>query len=77
MLSDTGAQIESMRGIVQVDETIPAGELKMLWLSFSPNGESLRSMKPVTIEFCIVADGEWLNEKYPLSSAWSRLILSV
>ncbi len=74
---ETGAPIEGLRGIVEIERTIQAGKVKVLSFSFSVDRQTLQNNAAVSVEFSIVSGGVWLNQKYPMSSASSVLFLTV
>ena len=73
VMNETGGQIEDLRGTVDIDQTIPAGDIKIVSVSLRLNGEELQNDTAAIIEFCIVDGGVWLNQEYPLTSAVSKL----
>ena len=73
---ETGAQIEGLRGIVEIEKTIQAGKIKILSFSFNVDRLKLQNNAQVSVEFSIVNAGVWLNQKYPMSSATSVLFLT-
>ena len=74
VMNETGGQIEDLRGTVDIDQTIPAGDIRIVSVSFSLNCEKLQNDTAAFVEFCIVDGGVWLNQEYPLTSAVSKIL---
>ena len=70
-----GGEIAGLRGTVEIDRTIPARDIKIVPISFCLNRESVQNGVAAFVQFCIVEDGVWSSEKYPLNTASTGLIL--
>ena len=70
-----GGEIAGLRGTVQIDQTIPVREIKIVRISFHLNRESLQDGVAAFAQFCIVEDGAWSSQKYPMNTASAVLIL--
>jgi len=73
--SETSGQLAKLRGTINVEQIIPAGSLKIVFVDFHVDFESVQADKALGIEFCIVDGGNWLNKKFPLNSTWLVLML--
>jgi|GEM_PF-3575173 len=74
VLNEKGAQIKSLRGTVKIDQIIPPGNLSITSVSVTLDKDVLQKEEAHTIEYSIVDGDDWLNKKYPLNSAWVRLV---
>lgn len=69
-----GVQVENLRGTVKIEQNIPAGDLRLISVSHTVNHEILLHEGADAIEYSIVDGSDWLNQKYPLNSAWLTLV---
>ena len=70
-----GGEIAGLRGTVEIDRTIPARDIKIVPIPLCLNRESVQNGVAAFVQFCIVEDGVWSSEKYPLNTASTGLIL--
>jgi hypothetical protein len=68
-------ELFDLRGTVEFEQTIPAGAFRMVSIAFHLDHKIAAAEKAVSVEFCIVDNGTWMNQEHPLNSAWSALFL--
>jgi len=74
VLNKNGVQIGNFRGTVKIGQIIPAENLRVTDVSLKLDDEILQNEEADIIEYSIVDGSEWLNQKYPLNSAWLKLV---
>jgi hypothetical protein len=75
ILDRSGAPIATLFGTIDVEKNIPAASFKLVSLSFCVDYSRIEAENAGSIEFCIVDNEKWMNQKHPLNSAWSMLVL--
>ncbi|MDX1696877.1 MAG: sulfotransferase family 2 domain-containing protein [Thiohalobacterales bacterium] len=68
-----GESLNSLRGTVRVNQSVPAKESKMVLLVLDILDQIPDDNTARYIEFSIVENGVWVRDSYPLSPAWSKL----
>lgn len=71
--SQSGEPVEGLQGVVKTNQTIPARESKGVMVVIDTADLKIPESDLLSIQFGIVHDGEWMWDKMPLNSTWSRL----
>ncbi len=76
VVDEVGGPIAGLRGTVEIDQTIPARDIKIVSVPLCLDRESLQNDAAAFVQFCIVENDAWLSESHPLNTASAGLIFS-
>ena len=73
--TSAGKPLEGLQGIVKADQFIPAWESKSVTAVVDTTDIELPDTDALFMQFGIYHEGEWIWDKLPMNSTWSKVHL--